>query len=123
MHVTSYDWLNPTAADAAAAAAGKVPYPPPQQPSASTSAPPAAGDGGSAQHGTPPPCSLPRAARVVLDHTLRAEDPPAVLFPRAGGNIHEFTALTDCAVLDLMSPPYSTGVWVVCGGGVRVVWV
>ena len=112
MHVTSYDWLNPTAADAAAAAAGKVPYPPrQQQPLTSTSAAAAAdGNNGRAQHGTPPPCSLPRAARVVLDHTLRAEDPPAVLFPRAGGNIHEFTALTDCAVLDLMSPPYSTGV-------------
>ena len=54
--------------------------------------------------------SLPRAARVVLDRTLTAGDAPAVLFPTAGGNIHEFTALTDCAVLDLMSPPYSTGV-------------
>lgn len=52
---------------------------------------------------------LPRDARAVLDCTLSASDAPAVLFPRAGGNIHEFTALTDCAVLDLMSPPYSTG--------------
>lgn len=51
---------------------------------------------------------LPRDARAVLDCTLSASDAPAVLFPRAGGNIHEFTALTDCAVLDLMSPPYST---------------
>lgn len=52
---------------------------------------------------------LPRPARLVLDASLSAACPPAVLFPTAGGNIHEFTALTDCAVLDLMSPPYSTG--------------
>lgn len=52
---------------------------------------------------------LPRAARRVVDSTLTAADQPTVLFPDAGGNIHEFTALTDCAVLDLMSPPYSTG--------------
>lgn len=51
----------------------------------------------------------PRPARTVLDASLSAADAPAVLFPAAGGNIHEFTALTDCAVLDLMSPPYSTG--------------
>ncbi|KAI7844684.1 hypothetical protein COHA_001772 [Chlorella ohadii] len=55
-----------------------------------------------------PDAALPRRARVVLDATLAAGDQPAVLFPSAGGNIHEFTALTDCAVLDLMSPPYST---------------
>lgn len=53
--------------------------------------------------------ALPRGARRVLDATRTADDPPVVLFPRAGGNIHEFTAHTDCAVLDLMSPPYSTG--------------
>lgn len=56
-----------------------------------------------------PAAALPRQARVVLDATLTAGDQPAILFPAAGGNIHEFTALTDCAVLDLMSPPYSTG--------------
>lgn len=56
-----------------------------------------------------PDAPLPRRARVVLDATLSAGDQPAILFPSAGGNIHEFTALTDCAVLDLMSPPYSTG--------------
>lgn len=58
---------------------------------------------------------LPREARAVLDASRTAADEPVVLFPRAGGNIHEFTAVTDCAVLDLMSPPYSTGAVVLQG--------
>jgi hypothetical protein len=45
---------------------------------------------------------------TVYDRVFTPEDPPAVLFPSSGGNIHQFTALTDCAVLDLLSPPYST---------------
>ncbi|GAB4823381.1 hypothetical protein N2152v2_010427 [Parachlorella kessleri] len=52
--------------------------------------------------------TLPREARRVLNRVLAATDEPAVLFPTSGGNIHQFTAVTDCAVLDLLSPPYST---------------
>ena len=50
----------------------------------------------------------PRPARLVLNRVLGPADEPAVLFPAAGGNVHQFTAATDCAVLDLLSPPYST---------------
>lgn len=49
-----------------------------------------------------------REALPVYDQAFTAGDAPVVLFPTSGGNIHQFTALTDCAVLDLLSPPYST---------------
>lgn len=50
----------------------------------------------------------PRAAVPVLDVVQGSNDVPVVLFPTFGGNIHQFDAVTDCAVLDLLSPPYST---------------
>ena len=43
----------------------------------------------------------------VLQHDVQEGDPPGVLYPTSGGNIHEFTPVTDCAVLDLLSPPYN----------------
>lgn len=46
-------------------------------------------------------------AATVVDGILNTPCEPSILFPRSGGNIHSFTALTPCALLDVLSPPYS----------------
>lgn len=46
-------------------------------------------------------------AKLVLDEVVEPTSAPSVIFPSAGGNIHQFTAVTDCAVLDILAPPYS----------------
>ncbi|KAI8477131.1 MAG: cysteamine dioxygenase, partial [Monoraphidium minutum] len=48
-----------------------------------------------------------RPARLVADRVLAAPCPTSVLFPADGGNIHSFTALSPCAVLDVLTPPYA----------------
>ena len=47
------------------------------------------------------------SAKLVLDEVVEPTSAPAVILPSEGGNIHQFTALTDCAVLDILAPPYS----------------
>lgn len=46
-------------------------------------------------------------AGLAVDEVLEAPCEPSVLFPRSGGNIHSFTALTPSAILDVLSPPYN----------------
>ncbi|XP_010272997.1 PREDICTED: plant cysteine oxidase 1-like isoform X2 [Nelumbo nucifera] len=46
-------------------------------------------------------------ASTVTDGVIKAPREASVLFPKSGGNIHSFTALTPCAILDVLSPPYS----------------
>ncbi|CAI5535221.1 unnamed protein product [Closterium sp. Naga37s-1] len=49
----------------------------------------------------------PRLAELVEDQVVAAPCPPDILFPTSGGNIHSFTALSPCAVLDVLAPPYN----------------
>ncbi|XP_027333912.1 plant cysteine oxidase 4-like [Abrus precatorius] len=52
-------------------------------------------------------CQTIGLAGRVVDEVMKAPHEPSILFPRSGGNIHSFTALTPCAILDVLSPPYS----------------
>ncbi|BBN08781.1 plant cysteine oxidase [Marchantia polymorpha subsp. ruderalis] len=51
--------------------------------------------------------SVPRSAKLVVNRVLTAPCETATLHPTSGGNIHAFTAVTPCAVLDVLAPPYS----------------
>lgn len=48
-----------------------------------------------------------RLAKLEADSVFTAPCNTAVLYPTTGGNIHQFTAITPCAVLDVLGPPYS----------------
>ncbi|KAF9604208.1 hypothetical protein IFM89_004914 [Coptis chinensis] len=46
-------------------------------------------------------------AKVKVDSVLTAPCSTSILYPADGGNMHCFTAVTSCAVLDVLGPPYS----------------
>ncbi|KAF6174766.1 hypothetical protein GIB67_031290 [Kingdonia uniflora] len=48
-----------------------------------------------------------RLARLKADNVFTAPCNTSVLYPTSGGNIHAFTAITPCVVLDVLGPPYS----------------
>lgn len=48
-----------------------------------------------------------RLAKIHIDSDFTAPCDTSILYPAAGGNMHRFTALTSCAVLDVLGPPYA----------------
>ncbi|KAJ6364950.1 hypothetical protein OIU76_029848 [Salix suchowensis] len=48
-----------------------------------------------------------RLAKVKVNSKLTAPCETSILYPTDGGNMHCFTAVTACAVLDVLGPPYS----------------
>lgn len=53
----------------------------------------------------PPQAKL--LAKTKVNTIYEAPCESSVLCPRTGGNIHSLTAVTSCAVLDVLAPPYS----------------
>ncbi|XP_043718170.1 plant cysteine oxidase 3 [Telopea speciosissima] len=47
-----------------------------------------------------------RLAKLTVDKVLTASCGTSVLYPKSGGNIHCFTAVSTCAVFDILTPPY-----------------
>uniref|UniRef100_A0A166DZN4 cysteine dioxygenase n=2 Tax=Daucus carota subsp. sativus TaxID=79200 RepID=A0A166DZN4_DAUCS len=48
-----------------------------------------------------------RLAKVKVDADFIAPCDTSILYPTDGGNMHCFTAVTQCAVLDVLGPPYN----------------
>ncbi|KAL9681598.1 hypothetical protein QQ045_013383 [Rhodiola kirilowii] len=47
-----------------------------------------------------------RLAKLTVDKVMTAPCETSVLYPKLNGNVHCFTAVTPCAVLDVLAPPY-----------------
>ena len=41
-----------------------------------------------------------------MDDVRTAPCPTSVLYSQSGGNLHCFTSVSSCAVLDVLAPPY-----------------
>ncbi|KAF8065928.1 PEX12 [Scenedesmus sp. PABB004] len=110
LHVRAYDWVNPpahsgaacspTSSDASSNSSSCTTHEPGRGGGSG-----AGGDGGGDGSGGGGDDAV-QPARLVTDRVLTAPADTMVLFPRSGGNIHAFTAISPCAILDVLTPPY-----------------
>jgi len=55
-----------------------------------------------------------RLAKLHMDDVRTAPCPTSVLYPQSGGNLHCFTSVSSCAVLDVLAPPYCEDAGQIC---------
>lgn len=55
-----------------------------------------------------------RLAKLAVDKVVTAPCETSQLYPKSGGNLHCFTAITPCAVLDILTPPYREDAGRIC---------
>ncbi|CAL4890832.1 unnamed protein product [Urochloa decumbens] len=77
MHIKSYDWVDPDS------------------------------DSSSVSSSSSSDDEQLRLAKLVVDDDFTAPCDTSVLYPTTGGNMHRFTAITPCAIIDILGPPYS----------------
>ncbi|XP_052182794.1 plant cysteine oxidase 3 isoform X2 [Diospyros lotus] len=66
------------------------------------------------QRSTAPSNSPVRLAKLAADKVVTAPCETQVLYPKIGGNLHCFTAVAPCAVLDVLTPPYNNAAGRTC---------
>ncbi|WVZ91393.1 hypothetical protein U9M48_037573 [Paspalum notatum var. saurae] len=89
MHIKSYDWVDPDQL---------LP-----DPSSSSSS----GSSSSCSSSSSDDTNQLRLAKLVVDDVFTAPCDTSVLYPTTGGNMHRFTAIEPCAIIDILGPPYS----------------
>ncbi|WVZ91390.1 hypothetical protein U9M48_037570 [Paspalum notatum var. saurae] len=89
MHIKSYDWVHPDQH-----------LPDPWSSSSSSSS-------CSCSSSSSDDTNQLRLARLVVDDVFTAPCDTSVLYPTTGGNMHRFTAIEPCAIIDILGPPYS----------------
>ncbi|PAN40645.1 hypothetical protein PAHAL_7G330500 [Panicum hallii] len=55
-----------------------------------------------------------KLAKLHTDDVRTAPCPTSVLYAQSGGNLHCFTSVSSCAVLDVLAPPYCEDVGRIC---------
>ncbi|KAJ1266518.1 hypothetical protein BS78_08G157400 [Paspalum vaginatum] len=93
MHIKSYDW----------AAADPHQLPDPSSTTTSSSSSSCSCCSSSSSDDT----NQLRLAELVVDDVFTAPCDTSVLYPTTGGNMHRFTAVEPCAIIDVLGPPYS----------------